>query len=116
VNQVLLLLTREAIPTMGWTVLPRPPYSPDIAASDFHVSGFLKDALRGRRFAETARVKRSDTSAKSFTRQTYSVSCEGRKSVLIMEKTLWKHNLNFIKDVPMIYVSFIVIIVSEKKK
>jgi hypothetical protein len=37
--------------------------------------------------------------------------------VLIME-TLWKNNLNFVKDVPMIYVSFIitVIIVSEKKQ
>jgi hypothetical protein len=34
-----------------------------------------------------------------------------------MEETLWKNNLNFVKDVPTIYVSFIiiVIIVSEKE-
>jgi hypothetical protein len=34
-----------------------------------------------------------------------------------MKETLWKNNLNFIKDVPMIYVNIIiiVIIVSEKK-
>jgi hypothetical protein len=34
-----------------------------------------------------------------------------------MEKILWKNYLNFVKDVPTIYVSFIitVIIVSEKK-
>jgi hypothetical protein len=39
------------------------------------------------------------------------------KSVLIMKETLWKNNLNFVKDVPMIYVSLIIIvvIVSEKK-
>ena len=35
-----------------------------------------------------------------------------------MKKTLWKNNHTFVKDVPMIYVNFIVtvIIVSEKKK
>jgi len=43
--------------------------------------------------------------------------CKGGNSVLIMTKTLWKSNLNFVKDVPMIYVNFIitVIIVSEEK-
>jgi hypothetical protein len=37
--------------------------------------------------------------------------------VLIMKETLWKNNLNFVKNAPMIYVSFIiiVIIVSEIK-
>jgi hypothetical protein len=37
--------------------------------------------------------------------------------VLIMKETLWKSNISFIKDVPMIYVNLIVIvsIVSEKK-
>jgi hypothetical protein len=37
--------------------------------------------------------------------------------VLIMTEPLWKSNLNRVKDVPMIYVNFIirVIIVPEKK-
>jgi hypothetical protein len=39
--------------------------------------------------------------------------------VLIMKDTMLKNNLNFVKDVPMIYASFIIIvgliIVSEKK-
>jgi hypothetical protein len=38
--------------------------------------------------------------------------------VLIMKKTLWKNNLNFLKVVPMTYVNFItiVIIISEKNR
>ena len=37
--------------------------------------------------------------------------------MLIITEALWRNNLNFIKNVPMIYVNFIilVIIVSEKK-
>jgi hypothetical protein len=39
------------------------------------------------------------------------------KNMLIMKETLWKNNLNFAKDVTMLYVNFIatVIILSEKK-
>jgi len=36
------LRTREALATMGWIVLPHPPYIPDLASTDFHVSGPLK--------------------------------------------------------------------------
>jgi len=37
--------------------------------------------------------------------------------VLKMKETLWKSNISFIKDVPVIYVNHIVtvIIISEKK-
>jgi hypothetical protein len=42
--------TREHITKMGWTVLPHPSYSPDLAPSDFHLFGSLKDALRGTHF------------------------------------------------------------------
>ena len=35
-----------------------------------------------------------------------------------MKKTFWKSNINFVKDVPMIYVNLIIIvsIVSEKNR
>ena len=36
----------------GWTFLSHPFYSPDLAPSNFHLFGALKDALRGRRFAD----------------------------------------------------------------
>jgi histone-lysine N-methyltransferase SETMAR len=41
------LTSREHDTKMGWTVLLHPPYSPDLAPSDFHLFGSLKDALRG---------------------------------------------------------------------
>ena len=55
--------------------------------------------------------------AKSFTRPAYSVSRKGGKSVSIMKGTLWKNCINFVKNVPMIYINFIIIvlIVSENK-
>jgi hypothetical protein len=37
---------------MGWTVLPHSPYSPDLAPSDFHLFGSLKDALCGTHFED----------------------------------------------------------------
>jgi histone-lysine N-methyltransferase SETMAR len=44
------LRTREHITKMGWTVPPHPLYSPDLAPSDFHLFGSLKDASRGTHF------------------------------------------------------------------
>ena len=45
------LRTRKAVATMARTLLPLPPYSPDLAPSDFHLFGPLEDAFRGCRFA-----------------------------------------------------------------
>jgi hypothetical protein len=45
--------------TLDWTVLHHFSYSPDLALSDFHLLGFLKDALRGRRFAKEDELKHS---------------------------------------------------------
>ena len=41
------IMTKEAIQTLGWEVLPHPPYSPDLAPSDFHLFRSLSNALRG---------------------------------------------------------------------
>jgi histone-lysine N-methyltransferase SETMAR len=35
---------------MKFEVLPHPPYSPDLAPSDFHLFGPLKESLQGRKF------------------------------------------------------------------
>ena len=36
--------------------------------------------------------------------------------MLVMRETVWKNDLNFVKDVPMIYVTLIVVMrVSEEK-
>jgi hypothetical protein len=50
------LKTQEAVTKLGWTVLSRPPYSPDLAPSDFHLFGALKDAIRGKRFGSDDEV------------------------------------------------------------
>jgi histone-lysine N-methyltransferase SETMAR len=41
---------------LGWTVLPHPPYSPDLTPSDFHLFGQLKKALRGKKFEDDEAV------------------------------------------------------------
>ena len=44
--------TMEMITTFGWTVLPHPPYSPDLAPSDFCLFGSVKDGIRGTHFPD----------------------------------------------------------------
>jgi transposase len=43
--------------TLKWKVLPHPPYSPDLAPSDYHLFKSLKNYLRGRRFTKDADVE-----------------------------------------------------------
>ncbi len=43
-------LTRVHMANLGWTVLPHPPYSPDLAPNDFWLYPRVKKGLRGRRF------------------------------------------------------------------
>jgi histone-lysine N-methyltransferase SETMAR len=37
---------------LQWELLDHPPYSPDLASSDFHLFGPLKSHLGGKRFAD----------------------------------------------------------------
>jgi hypothetical protein len=52
------LKTVEHIAILGWTVLPHPLYSPDLAPSDFHLLGPMKDGLRGQHFPSNDAVVR----------------------------------------------------------
>jgi len=49
--------TVEMIRKLKFELLPHPAYSPDLAQSDYHIFGPLKNALRGRRFANDDEVK-----------------------------------------------------------
>jgi histone-lysine N-methyltransferase SETMAR len=53
------LRTREAIAKMGWTVLPHPAHSPDLAPSNYHLFGPVKNVLCKRHFADDNELKRS---------------------------------------------------------
>ena len=53
------LKTAEHIANLRWTVLPYPPYSPDLAPSDFRLFGPMKDGLRGQHFPSNDAVVRA---------------------------------------------------------
>ena len=42
--------TLQTINNLGWVQLPHPPYSPDLAPSDFHLYDLLKKFSRGTKF------------------------------------------------------------------
>jgi histone-lysine N-methyltransferase SETMAR len=49
--------TQERIQKVEWELLEHPPYSPDMAPSDFHLFGPLKDHLGGKCFADDEDVQ-----------------------------------------------------------
>ena len=49
--------TVETLQKLNFKVLAHPPYSPDLAPSDYHQFGPLKEALRGRRFTSDQELK-----------------------------------------------------------
>jgi hypothetical protein len=53
-----ILRTREAIARM-WTVFPHPAHSPNLAQSDSHLFGAVKDVQRGHHFADDNELKQS---------------------------------------------------------
>jgi hypothetical protein len=72
---------------MGWTVFPHPTHSPDLAPSDCHLFGAIKDALCGCHLADDSELKQvfmmcSDVEAGNFTTLVYIVILSVGKSVL----------------------------------
>ena len=51
------LKTREVTSSFGWTTISHPPYSPDLAPSNFHLFGPLKESLRGLHFSSDEEVE-----------------------------------------------------------
>jgi histone-lysine N-methyltransferase SETMAR len=49
--------TRETTEKMGWEILEHPPHSPDLAPSDFHLFGKLKEHLPGKRLPSDQEVE-----------------------------------------------------------
>jgi transposase len=46
----------ETLLKLKWDVLPHPPYSPDLAPSDYHLFGAMKRVLGGKRFRNNEEV------------------------------------------------------------
>ena len=44
---------------IGWQLLPHPAYSPDLAPSDYHLFGPMKEPLRGVRYEGQKDIERA---------------------------------------------------------
>ena len=51
--------TAETLRKLKFKVMAHPPYSPDLAPSDYHLFGPLEKAIRGRRFTSDHEVKKA---------------------------------------------------------
>ena len=88
--------TVDTIRQMGWILLPHPPYSPDLAPSDFHLFSALKKPLRGKHFVDEEDMKRAVT---QWVRKTPSVfflmasdvSRTGGESVCLLKENTLKN-------------------------
>ena len=49
--------TQELLENFGWEQLDHPPYSPDLAPSDYHLFLHLKSFLGGKRFQDDDKLK-----------------------------------------------------------
>lgn len=50
-------ITRQKLEELEWEVLPHPPYSPDIAPTDYHLFRSMQHALSGQRFKNRAEIE-----------------------------------------------------------
>jgi len=50
-------IVKEKLAELGWDLLPHPPYSPDLAPSDYHLFRSLSNDLRGKSFKEESALK-----------------------------------------------------------
>ncbi|XP_014609810.1 PREDICTED: histone-lysine N-methyltransferase SETMAR-like [Polistes canadensis] len=52
-------VTQEKILELGWSVLPHPPYSPDLAPTNYHLFSSLKNFLNGKTFKSEEQVNQA---------------------------------------------------------
>jgi len=50
-------LTQDLLVSFGWDIVTHPPYSPDLAPSDYHIFNKLKEFLGGQRFSNDEEVQ-----------------------------------------------------------
>src|SRR5258705_13985810 len=51
--------TMSNIASLGFQTIPHPPYTPDLAPSDYHLFGAMKKPLRGKRFADQTALQQA---------------------------------------------------------
>jgi histone-lysine N-methyltransferase SETMAR len=84
--------TRETIEKMGWEILEHPAHSPNLAPSDFHLFGKLKEHPSGKRFASDHEVE--NEKRKWLTNLDTNVYAEGILELV----SHWDKRLNLFGD------------------
>lgn len=51
------LVTRNKLLSFGWDLLPHPPYSPDLAPTDYHLFRSLQNSMDGKQFENEQDIK-----------------------------------------------------------
>ncbi|KAK6764340.1 hypothetical protein RB195_024604 [Necator americanus] len=51
--------TKAKLMKFGWAILPHPPYSPDLAPSDYHLFSYLQRHLDGQEFQTRDDIKKA---------------------------------------------------------
>ena len=77
--------TVETLQKLKFEVLAHPPYSPDLAPSDYHLFGPLKEALRGRRFTSNQELKEAVQAWLAAQPKTF-FSCGHKEACATMEE------------------------------
>ena len=49
--------TRQKLLGLGWITIPHPPYSPDLAPTDYHLYRSLSNYLREKKFNDESQIK-----------------------------------------------------------
>ena len=84
-------------------ILPTAPIKHPLTSTFF---GRLKDALRGRRVADDELKHSVLVDLRLFSKEFYATGIQRLtqrwKKCVDMKETVWKNNLNFVNDVPMI--------------
>ena len=91
--------TAETLRKLKFDVMAHPPYSPDLAPSDYHLFGPLKEALRGRRFTSDPEVKEVvlawlAAKPKTFYSGASGSLCNDGPSALKSKGTMLKNDVN----------------------
>jgi transposase len=88
--------TRKAIQRLDFSVMPHPPYGPDLAPSDFHLFPKLKEHLRGQHFSCDEEVKSAVRKlfqkTPNFLRKDLKKECSVGRSVFKCVVILWGNN------------------------
>ncbi|GFV43335.1 histone-lysine N-methyltransferase SETMAR [Trichonephila clavipes] len=86
------ILPQNLIRSFGWEQIDHPPYSADLAPSDFHLFRYLKEFLGGKRFDTADEVKEVQDWLSSQAADVYDLGIQ--KLVERYDKCLNKYGKN----------------------